>query len=647
MNFRTFILPWAIALCIIGAIETAVYALYRPDIVTRNDFLIQPIQMFLTPRAERWIIWNKVRNLPDETPLAVQAGDSSGYYGIIPDVVSQYAGGKPYLNLSCCANQGFRGYLVLLELALRKYPSLRYAVVYVSLTVTLDESQWILNPPDTFLAPGVTLPMLAGAMQSNFASYRRYLYPPSNAFRPQIYERVLLLNRVQPVAPQDRQPNSVFQRTSGIYARNGYMIEHDLQIDVPAGCAPLVAPRDPATSKTYWELFAEEFVALARTYGVTPVIIFGPTGVAACEANQDYRNEITRLRTAFPSLRIPYDPIETWPANFFSVPAHVQRTFAIEASRRVGRALRALESGRTRAEDLAATVAAEPAPTLRIIGATLTEECGWSPDYRNGYYGDLSEALAQACEGKTACTYKEGSDPRDRLPPNPSCKDVHIVEYQCAGEPVRVLRQEGRQLFGGNVAIECGSIHYLARDPMPYGIQIDYATLRGKSGGVIGNATMPVAARCQGLADCAFAADVPKLGGAPDGGPQSLEIVYRCDRERATRIATVADIADGTAVHFGCTAPASPAATPIAVANATYGGQCGAAAGNADYVIATLCDGKDRCALPRLRGTLGEDAPACADTLAVDYHCGSALGLREARQANDSADTTALVCGGN
>ena len=89
--------------------------------IERNDFLVQPIQSFLTARAERWIIWKKMRDLPDENPVAVQAGDSSGFYGIMPDVVSQYIGGKRLLNLSCCANQGFHGYLVLLELALRNY----------------------------------------------------------------------------------------------------------------------------------------------------------------------------------------------------------------------------------------------------------------------------------------------------------------------------------------------------------------------------------------------------------------------------------------------------------------------------------------------------------------------------------------------
>src|SRR5579863_4208772 len=138
-----------------------------------------------------------------------------------------------------------------------------------------------------------------------------------------------------------------------MYRRNGYMIEHDVQPDVPGGCVPIPAPRDPSTGKPYWELFARDFVALAKKYHVKPVLIFGPTSFAACELNQDFRNEISRLRVLYPALKIPFaSPVETWPNNFFSVPAHVQHTFAIEASRRVGRALRALENEKDLAEDL-------------------------------------------------------------------------------------------------------------------------------------------------------------------------------------------------------------------------------------------------------------------------------------------------------
>lgn len=643
-SFRRFVLPWIIAAAAICAIETAIYASYHPSIIERNDFLVQPIQAFLTIRAERWIIWNKMRHLPEENPVAVQAGDSSGFYGIMPDVVSQYIGGKQLLNISCCANQGFHGYLVLLELALRKYQSLRYAVVYVSPTVTPDASQWELSPPDVFLSPGVFLPMLSSAMQANFLSFRKYLYPPSNALRPEIYEKVLLLRAHRPDRPQDRQPNAVFERVGDMYRRNGYMIEHDLQVDVSGECASIEVPRDPSTSKPYWELFAQAFVALAEKYHVQPVLIFGPTSFATCELNEDFRNEISRLRILFPSLKIPFaGPVETWPSNFFSVPAHVQRTFAVEASRRVGRALRALENGKDFAEDLWSGPDTGHEPKVQIIGATLTEECGWAPDYREGYYADITEPVAAVCNGQASCQYEEGSDARDRTPKkNPACRPVYIVSYKCDDQPVRSLRQEGREVFGGELRVDCRASAYLSRDPMPYGIQIANATFSSSSGGVIGNATTPVAAWCQGLPECRFAIDVIKLAGVPSDAAKTLNVVYRCDRELATRTITVPNAETGEIVQFGCVSSLSPSSRPISILTATYGASCGAEPGNADYALATLCDGKSRCVIPPLKSQLALVVPACANELHADYRCGTTA---EQVSVDDPQGLSALACG--
>ena len=113
MKFRRFIAPWILALIAIGAIEAAIYTAYKPNSVERSDFLVMPIERNLALLAERWTIWDKMRKLPEQAPIAVQAGDSSGFYGIMPDVVAQYVGGKQLLDLSCCANQGFQGYLAL------------------------------------------------------------------------------------------------------------------------------------------------------------------------------------------------------------------------------------------------------------------------------------------------------------------------------------------------------------------------------------------------------------------------------------------------------------------------------------------------------------------------------------------------------
>ena len=202
-----------------------------------------------------------------------------------------------------------------------------------------------------------------------------------------------------------------------MHVRNGYMIEHDLQTASANGCQPL-RPRDPATAPDLLGSFAEAFVRLGEKYNVSPVVVLSnPRAPYLAMRTRSFAMDLARLRTAYPSLKIPYDPIETWPENFFSVPAHVQRTIAIETSRRLGRALSALESGRDMAENLAAKGPILSNPKMHVIGATLIEECGWNPDYKAGYYADVSEVFREACDGKTECAYQKGSDTRDQLPP--------------------------------------------------------------------------------------------------------------------------------------------------------------------------------------------------------------------------------------
>jgi hypothetical protein len=281
-----------------------------------------------------------------------------------------------------------------------------------------------------------------------------------------------------------------------------------------------------------------------------------------------------------------------------------------------------LESGQEMAENLVAEGPLTSDPTMHVIGATVVEECGWAPDYKEGYIGDVAPPIRDTCDGKTSCSYKKGSDPRDAVQPANSCKAVYLVDYKCEGEPVRSFREEGRNLFGGILKIDCRNTSYLARDPMPYGIQIAYATFGGDRGGPIGNATTPVAAHCQGRTDCTLIVDPTKLGVGMNTSSGSLQIVYRCDRELATRVVTIPVAESGQAVRLNCLSRVEEPSNAIAITNATYGGECGAARGNADYVIATLCEGKAHCILPALHATLAKVSPACAKDLSVEFRCG-------------------------
>src|SRR5260370_38195148 len=63
----------------------------------------------------------------------VQVGDSSGFHGIRPDLVTGEIGDIRYFNLSTVANTGFDGYYDFLQFALDHNPKVRAIVLYLSL----------------------------------------------------------------------------------------------------------------------------------------------------------------------------------------------------------------------------------------------------------------------------------------------------------------------------------------------------------------------------------------------------------------------------------------------------------------------------------------------------------------------------------
>ena len=618
-------LPWIVAAVIICCIEVGVYTAFRPSAVERSDFIVQPIKRFMTLLAERWIIWKKAATLSVAEPIAVHTGDSSGYFGVMPEVVSEYIGGRQILNMSCCANQGFHGYLAVLEYSVKQFPSIQYLIIYMSPVVHPSATQW-RGGNEIQIGAGQTMSVMGDALEENLTSFRRFLFPPSNMFRPAIVRDVLqfkLLAGVHPTqAPTIDTP--VYNRANVFLERGGYMIEHDIQTN-PVQCnLPLLI--DQRSGRSYFDIAMEEFVSLGTRYGVTPVVVFQPTACASGDQNRALSAEVERLRKQYPTLKIPFDLIETWPANFFSVPAHVQRTIAIETSRRLGRALRDLISGKDRySYDPSGSGDKAQSSTIHVVGATLTEMCGYDPLLKSGAYADISSLFHERCEDRSSCSYEKGSDWRDLPTPN-GCKRVYQVSYQCSGGPVRTVREEGTDMPNKDLTIDCGREMVLNEDPMPYGIQVAHATYGADSGGLLGNATIPVAALCDGRRECDYPVYNSRLDDPAPGRTKKFEAWYRCDRDLRARHALLpAAKGNGDVVHLSCNEITGPVLNAISVLEATYGGEYGARAQNALFLTRSVCDGAPWCQLSipvSYRIGLSETAGNSPE-VAVKYRCGS------------------------
>ena len=81
---------------------------------------------------QRLFVLDKIKEFAYSNPTIVQSGDSSGFYGIEPAVVMRhFPPATSYLNMSCCANLGFRGYYQHSRLHALAQPSVRYMVLHI------------------------------------------------------------------------------------------------------------------------------------------------------------------------------------------------------------------------------------------------------------------------------------------------------------------------------------------------------------------------------------------------------------------------------------------------------------------------------------------------------------------------------------
>ena len=123
--------PWRIAAAMLVALEVSIYAAWRPDPLDRTNLLQFS---FLRPETpQRLFVYEKIKAFLHANPTIVQAGDSSGFYGIEPSVVMRsLPKDVSYLNMSCCANLGFNGYFNIFELMAKNNNSIRYFVPHIT-----------------------------------------------------------------------------------------------------------------------------------------------------------------------------------------------------------------------------------------------------------------------------------------------------------------------------------------------------------------------------------------------------------------------------------------------------------------------------------------------------------------------------------
>lgn len=447
------------------------------------------------------ILYQKLRMDTVLKPDFVQVGDSSGFFGIMPEIVEQYLPGMKYLNASCCGTQGFHGYLAMLRYNLRRFPSIKYIVVYSGvLGVAPGHTQWRGAPSSLNMGAGITLNTLGEKMETHLIPPWSLFNLPTNSLRKTVLQHTFL--------PEDARnyvnsPTGVWEAViTSLQSRQGFGLEADRQnVGEQGADTPKCWTVKHETffdwrslrTKSYLDAFVEEYVALAHEFGVVPILAFQISSCVDPQSSdmREMRANLKQLQQRFPELKVPFDIIDTYPQNVFSVLVHVQRDAAQETSRRLGRALREIAL-----PDAKLKITAPPEnSTLTILKATRANVCGQE--------ADLTGAFAGECNGNRSCDI-DLMHWRQK-PTDTACVPAYIAEFRCTGGPARILRQESEERFGGRFRLDCREHDRWLRDDMPQGIQVVDARFGGKGGNPMGLVTLRTKGFCDGLTACDYA----------------------------------------------------------------------------------------------------------------------------------------------
>lgn len=342
-SFTLHFRPWLFALALLIGIEAAIYLMWRPHPLDRTNFLQFSFGMAETP--QRLFMYHKFREFQNSRPTLVQSGDSSGFYGIEPAVVMQHLPpGNDYLNMSCCANLGFRGYYNTFKFMLEHNDSIKYIVLHFTPYTMPRPEMWDGDGAALWGAPEIRV--FGDAVYQEFLSFWRIFHLPSMAWRREITDGLYSIGwtinqRDRPLLDNVNYAEflRVFRQTKG------WMKETDARVHVPPTECAINVPRffdlRSMRRKSYLEEVLDAHADLARRHNVKLVVAFQPVActVGTGVLNAEARKIVEEFGHANPDVAIPFPLIETWPSEFFSVPAHIKSEYTNLIGDRLGKAL--------------------------------------------------------------------------------------------------------------------------------------------------------------------------------------------------------------------------------------------------------------------------------------------------------------------
>jgi hypothetical protein len=330
-NFRTL----AVAAALVALIEGVCALSLRPGFVDRAD--VGFLDLF-----EDDAIFGKLAHFADSSPDVIQVGDSSGFHGVRPELVMRYLGGLKYLNLSCCASMGYRGYYAAADFMLRRNPGIKAVVLYITFN----------GLPTADLVHGDH--QMGEHIQDSLTAPFAHLAPPTLALRRSVANEIKFrrLMRNQAVYVTDMQQST--RRHLGWWA------EHDRRLSAPkraeywrGKCGQTgILVRDDSDifygedvlrgRYSHMRSELQRFASLAADHGAMFILAFNPFSCRGLEGSflAARRNDLDRLLKQNPNMAaLPEQMLVPWPTERFVSSDHLHTGYDEENSHRLGQLL--------------------------------------------------------------------------------------------------------------------------------------------------------------------------------------------------------------------------------------------------------------------------------------------------------------------
>ena len=258
-----------------------------------------------------------------------------------------------------------------------------------------------------------------------------------------------------------------------------------------------------------------------------------------------------------------------------------------------------------------------PAPpaekSIRVVAGTFGLECV------TGIYGNNTTHLRNACEGKQSCTMQIAAGVLGD--PAPGCAKGFRAEYTCGDSPTLLVRTS----TASEVRLDCSQPPPVQRPALRVLSAAYQANVGSGNASSLGSAdaTYHLAGWCNGRTSCAYGVDAAKVLRAQDPAlPGNYVARYDCGPGSEVARLYLKPEANGAQATLSC--PTSRPADDVILAAelATYGGNAGAPAGNANTAFDNACRGLTACDYTVSRRVIGDlPSPGAAKDFTLSYLC--------------------------